>query len=93
PDKNAREEGGEEATLAATQPATAVLYQLYLESGNLINASDLWQAFQAVMGDDADEQQSMALFQRALAELRALGMVKSTRKRVDHIAKVAWRGL
>lgn len=92
PDKNAREEG-DEATLAATQPATAVLYQLYLESGNLINASDLWQAFQAVMGDDADEQQSMALFQRALAELRALGMVKSTRKRVDHIAKVAWRGL
>ncbi|KAI6875718.1 hypothetical protein KC323_g276 [Hortaea werneckii] len=47
----------------------------------------------AVMGDDADERQSMALFQRALAELRALGMVKSTRKRVDHIAKVAWRGL
>ncbi|RMX78601.1 hypothetical protein D0869_08957 [Hortaea werneckii] len=92
-DKNARDGGGEEATLAATQPATAVLYQLYLESGNLINASDLWQAFQAVMGDDTDEQQSMALFQRALAELRALGMVKSTRKRVDHIAKVAWRGL
>ncbi|KAI7369845.1 hypothetical protein KC354_g1632 [Hortaea werneckii] len=93
PEKESREEGEEEATLAATQPATAVLYQLYLESGNLINASDLWQAFQAVIGDDADEQQSMALFQRALAELRALGMVKSTRKRVDHIAKVAWRGL
>ncbi|RMY81848.1 hypothetical protein D0861_08143 [Hortaea werneckii] len=93
PEKESREEGEEEATLAATQPATAVLYQLYLESGNLINASDLWQAFQAVIGDDTDEQQSMALFQRALAELRALGMVKSTRKRVDHIAKVAWRGL
>ncbi|KAI6827712.1 hypothetical protein KC340_g5427 [Hortaea werneckii] len=93
PEKESREEGEEEATLVATQPATAVLYQLYLESGNLINASDLWQAFQAVIGDDADEQQSMALFQRALAELRALGMVKSTRKRVDHIAKVAWRGL
>ncbi|KAI6878562.1 hypothetical protein KC360_g7949 [Hortaea werneckii] len=93
PEKDPREEGQEEATLAATQPATAVLYQLYLESGNLINASDLWQAFQAVIGDDTDEQQSMALFQRALAELRALGMVKSTRKRVDHIAKVAWRGL
>ncbi|KAI7082771.1 hypothetical protein KC356_g8097 [Hortaea werneckii] len=93
PEKESRQEGQEEATLAATQPATAVLYQLYLESGNLINASDLWQAFQAVIGDDTDEQQSMALFQRALAELRALGMVKSTRKRVDHIAKVAWRGL
>ncbi|EME43992.1 hypothetical protein DOTSEDRAFT_129299 [Dothistroma septosporum NZE10] len=83
-----------EATLAATQPATAVLYQLYLESGNLINASDLWQAFAAVMGyEQDDEQANMALFQRALADMKYLGLVKSTRKRVDHVAKVAWRGL
>jgi len=84
---------GDEATLASSQPATAVLYQLYLESGNLINVSDLWQAFQAVLGDQHSEEQTMALFQRALAELRYLGLVKSTRKRVDHIAKAAWRGL
>lgn len=84
---------GDEATLAATQPATAVLYQLYLESGSLINVSDLWQAFQAVMGGEKDEGDLMSLFQRALAELRYLGLVKSTRKRADHVAKVAWRGL
>lgn len=84
----------DETSLASSQPATAVLYQLYLESGNLINASDLWQAFHAVLGDSQkDEEQTMALFQRALAELRYLGLVKGTRKRVDHIAKVAWRGL
>lgn len=83
----------DEATLASSQPSTAVLYQLYLESGNMINASDLWQAFQAVVGDTQDEQQTMALFQRALAEMRYLGFVKNTRKRVDHVAKVAWRGL
>ncbi|KAK0904257.1 Origin recognition complex subunit 3 [Friedmanniomyces endolithicus] len=82
-----------EATLAATQPATAVLYQLYLESGSLINASDLWQAFQAVLGDGREELEIMALFQRALAELRYLGMMKSTRTRVDHVAKVMWQGL
>lgn len=84
---------GDESTLAATQPATAVLYQLYLESGSLINASDLWQAFQAVMGDEKSDEQAMALFQRALAELRYLGLVKTTRKRADHVAKVAWKGL
>lgn len=84
---------GDEATLASTQPATAVLYQLYLESGNLINVSDLWQAFQAVMGGEKEDEELMALFQRALAELRYLGLVKSTRKRADHVAKVAWRGL
>lgn len=83
----------DEATLSSTQPATAVLYQLYLESGNLINVSDLWQAFQAVMGGEKEEGDLMVLFQRALAELRYLGMVKSTRKRADHVAKVAWRGL
>ena len=89
PDKD----DGDEQTLSASQPATAVLYQLYLESGSLINASDLWQAFQAVMGDERTEEQNMALFQRALAELKYLGLVKNTRKRVDHVAKVAWKGL
>lgn len=84
---------GEEATLSSTQPAAAMLYQLYLESGSLINISDLWQAFQAVMGGEKEEGELMALFQRGLAELRYLGLVKSTRKRADHVAKVAWRGL
>lgn len=84
---------GDESTLSACQPATAILYQLYLESGSLINVSDLFQAFQAVMGDERDVEQNVALFQRALAELRYLGLVKNTRKRIDHIAKVAWRGL
>lgn len=87
------EGSGDESTLSACQPATAVLYQLYLESGSLINASDLWQAFQAVMGDDRPQEENMALFQKALAELQYLGLVKNTRKRVDHVAKVAWRGL
>jgi origin recognition complex subunit 3 len=85
--------GDEEATLSSTQPAAAMLYQLYLESGSLINISDLWQAFQAVMGGEKEEGELMALFQRGLAELRYLGLVKSTRKRADHVAKVAWRGL
>lgn len=84
---------GDEQTLSASQPATAILYQLYLESGNLINASDLWQAFKAVVGDEKSEEQNMALFQRGLAELKYAGLVKGTRKRVDHVAKVAWRGL
>jgi origin recognition complex subunit 3 len=91
--ENGGEGGDEEATLSSTQPAAAMLYQLYLESGSLINISDLWQAFQAVMGGEKEEGELMALFQRGLAELRYLGLVKSTRKRADHVAKVAWRGL
>lgn len=88
-----RGEKGGDATLAASQPATAVLYQLYLESGSLMNAGDMWLAFRAVMGEKEGEEWTMALFQRGLAELRYLGMVRGTRKRADHVAKVAWRGL
>jgi origin recognition complex subunit 3 len=35
----------------------------------------------------------LALFYQALADLKAMGMVKATRKRIDHISKAAWRGL
>jgi origin recognition complex subunit 3 len=46
---------GAENTLAATQPSTAILYQLYLEGGALINVADLRTAFITVLGDDQDE--------------------------------------
>ena len=41
--------------LSPSQPPTAILYQLYLESGAIINISDLWSAFNAILGpDDSD---------------------------------------
>jgi len=44
--------------LSASQPATAILYQLYLESGALINIADLWLAFQTiVVAEDADDEE------------------------------------
>lgn len=42
---------GLESALSPSQPPTAVLYQLYLECGAIINAADLWAAFYAVMGN------------------------------------------
>ncbi len=51
--------------LSATQPATAILYQLYLESGAIVNTSDLWSAFYAIIGvedvEDEDEDRQAAL--------------------------------
>lgn len=41
--------------LSSTQPATAILYQLYLESGALINVFDLWSAFYAIVGGEKGE--------------------------------------
>lgn len=51
--------------LSASQPATAILYQLYLESGALINVSDLWSAFQTIVvtedTEDEEEEQQRVL--------------------------------
>ena len=47
---------GKEA-LSASQPATAILYQLYLESGVLTNVADLWAAFQAIMWPSRDGEE------------------------------------
>lgn len=52
---------GNDAVLSATQPATAIVYQMYLESGTLINVSDLWSAFHAIAGDGEDEQESKTM--------------------------------
>ncbi|KAI0164782.1 origin recognition complex subunit 3 N-terminus-domain-containing protein [Xylariaceae sp. FL1272] len=78
-------------------PTTAILYQLYLETGSLINTADLWSAYYAIVGDEdkdgLDERSALVLFYRALAELKTMGFVKQSRKKADHMAKVAWRGL
>jgi origin recognition complex subunit 3 len=109
--------------LSPMQPPTAILYQLYLESGALINIADLWSAFNAILGsepgegdeeeEDKEEQVlygpmsyyfklcrkplanllSSALFYRALAELKYLGMIKNSTKKADHLVKLMWEGL
>jgi len=88
-----------ERGLEASQPATTILYQLYLESGSVINTADLWEAFWTIVGGEAEEdeererERALALFSRALAELKYLGMIKNSRKKADHIAKLTWQGL
>ncbi|KAG5742591.1 hypothetical protein H9Q72_014553, partial [Fusarium xylarioides] len=75
----------------ATLPATALLYRLYTATGSLINVADLWAAFSALVSEgETDERKSLVMFYRALAELRALGFVKASKKKADHIAKMKW---
>ncbi|TGZ79618.1 hypothetical protein EX30DRAFT_333163 [Ascodesmis nigricans] len=95
-----------ENVLKSTNPVTSIAYQLYLESGVLINAFDLYQAFHTILeggeeesdeeeggGGQIDEKTAQALYYRTVAELRYMGFVKPTRKRVDHLQKFAWKGL
>ncbi|KAF3165355.1 hypothetical protein EYR41_008561 [Orbilia oligospora] len=91
------------AGIGGSQPYSAILYQLYLESPALIGVYDLWSAFRMVcLGDKADqeaddddeeEKELQAQFYRALAELRYLGFVKYSKKKTDHLVKLAWKGL
>ncbi|GKT42167.1 origin recognition complex subunit 3 [Colletotrichum spaethianum] len=83
--------------ISTTLPVTSLLYHLYLETGNLINVADLWSAFYAMVSggdaeseENADERAALVLFYRGLAELKALGFVKMSRKKTDHIAKLKW---
>ncbi|KAJ5552958.1 hypothetical protein N7494_002336 [Penicillium frequentans] len=85
------------ARISAKQPAAAILYQLYLESGALVNVHDLWQAFYGVyesdQGKKVDDRVVMSLFYSALSDMKMFGMVKTSRKKTDHLAKSAWMGL
>ncbi|KAL7268700.1 Origin recognition complex subunit 3 [Rhizina undulata] len=87
----------DETGIKPTQPPTSIIYQLYLESGALVNLFDLWSAFYSVIGGEdgeyCDEQTAQALFYRGLAEMKFMGFVKHTKKKTDHLAKLAWKGL
>ncbi|TVY64314.1 Origin recognition complex subunit [Lachnellula suecica] len=91
------EVGGAEEGLSSTHPATAILYQSYLEAGALVNMADLWTTFYEILsgkeGEESDEREVLMQFYRALANLKLLGMVKQSKKKADHLAKVAWKGL
>ncbi|TVY35860.1 Origin recognition complex subunit [Lachnellula subtilissima] len=89
--------GGSEEGLSSTHPPTAIIYQSYLEAGSLINMADLWTTFHEILsskeGDEGDEREALMQFYRALADLKLVGMVKQSKKKADHLAKVAWKGL
>ncbi|KAI5289550.1 hypothetical protein KEM54_003687 [Ascosphaera aggregata] len=89
--------GMSKRALASSQPAISIAYQLYLESGGMINVYDWWSTFYSIIGGKdgelCEERQAMALFYRALADLKMLGMIKNTKRKADHVAKVTWKGL
>lgn len=63
--------------LSSTQPATAILYQLYLESGSQINVADLWSAFNTIVGaedpedEEVDQQRTLYVLSRDCCRIRS----------------------
>lgn len=84
--------------LSVMRPAISICYEMYLECGSLINVADLWSAFWTVYNpqgehEDFEKQKNMALFERTLAELNYLGMIRHSRKKQDHLGKLTWKGM
>lgn len=89
-------------TAAPTLPAVSIVYHLYLETGAYVNVADLWSAFSGLVlrrrggqeeeqeDEGCDERAALVQFYRALAELKAMGFVKQSRKKADHVAKLKW---
>lgn len=82
---------------SARPQATAMLYQMYLESGALINTYDLWKVFSNAITTSSDqkldERDTLVFFYQAIANLKMLGMLKQSKRKADHLAKLAWKGL
>eukprot|EP00047_Mylnosiga_fluctuans_P018601 m.72881 g.72881 ORF g.72881 m.72881 type:complete len:840 (+) comp7697_c0_seq3:2-2521(+) len=76
----------------STEPDVCIAYRLYLECGTLINLYDWLQAFSAVAGgaDGEPDTTVQARFAQAVAELQFMGFVKATRRKTDHMQRLAW---
>jgi origin recognition complex subunit 3 len=83
--------------LSAVQPTTAILYQMCLQAGSLVNISDLWTTFcdsqQRTEEEGFNEREALAEFYKGLVELKLLGLIKQSKKKIDHLAKISWMGL
>lgn len=122
--KSSKKDDEDKGSIRPTLPATAILYQLYLDAGPLINVADLWEAFQNAVsdsgngpkddkGDDTNqnkegenngdnaaeveegeedtlERRHLVQFYQGLSEMKTLGYIKPTRRKVDHVAKIKW---
>ncbi|KAM7308761.1 origin recognition complex subunit 3 [Ixodes scapularis] len=85
------------AEMSPSLPDLSLSYKLHLESGKLINLYDMMQAFRGVKMTtgqkklSAEEEKLIeAQFFRSVAELQLLGLVKSTQRKTDHVARMTW---
>eukprot|EP00730_Choanoeca_flexa_P005826 TRINITY_DN12029_c2_g1_i5.p1 TRINITY_DN12029_c2_g1~~TRINITY_DN12029_c2_g1_i5.p1 ORF type:complete len:752 (+),score=173.61 TRINITY_DN12029_c2_g1_i5:61-2316(+) len=91
-------DGASEVDLS-TLPDLSVAYHLHLEGGKYINLHDWLSAFAGIVtqpiADDDDDANDVSIevqarFARAVSELQFLGLVKPTKRKQDHVARLTW---
>jgi origin recognition complex subunit 3 len=81
-------------------PDISIVYKLHLECGKMINLYDWLQSFLSIVDpQDIDDDskpkvkpQLQARFTQAVAELEYLGFIKSSKRKMDHVARLTWGG-
>jgi origin recognition complex subunit 3 len=68
-----------------------VAYQLFQNSGRLINLHDWFQSFATIFRDRGESQKELlARFMQVTAEFSALGFIKPSTRKVDHVVKLSF---
>ncbi|KAF6022746.1 ORC3 [Bugula neritina] len=76
-------------------PDTSVAFKLHMECSTMINIYDWMQAFLSVHeGDDSKGEQHLkqlcSRFSHSAAEMQLLGLIKSTKRKTDHVTRLTW---
>ncbi|XP_046979890.1 origin recognition complex subunit 3 isoform X1 [Schistocerca americana] len=93
----------EPGTILPSMVDLCIAFKLHLESGRFISLADWLQAFAAVANpaedcDDGDEDSPnsnidphiQARFTQAVNELQLLGFIRTTKRKMDHVARLTW---
>eukprot|EP00045_Choanoeca_perplexa_P010603 m.108300 g.108300 ORF g.108300 m.108300 type:complete len:729 (-) comp15332_c0_seq1:10-2196(-) len=79
----------------STLPDLSIAYHLHLEGGKFINLHDWLAAFAGIVRKDSEDDADTAVdlqarFARAVSELQFLGLIKPTKRKQDHVARLTW---
>lgn len=83
----------------AYDPHLCIMYTLYRESALYINIYDYYTAFMSVIKQPQDEddplfeRKALAWFLQGVAELKALGILRDSKRKFECVEKLVWRDL
>ena len=73
----------------------SIAYNIYLESGNLINLRDWYTSFSSILDEgeeltNKEEKLVLARFIKAVTELNYCGFIKTTSRKTDHVERMTF---
>lgn len=73
-------------------PDITIIFRLYLECGRMINLSDWYEAFRSIVDTKKlkKDEEIEVRFSRSVEDLKMIGFVKKTGRKVDHVERLTW---